>query len=56
MVVFAPMPSANVISAAAVNPGVRRNDRTAYRRSCARLSIIVDCPILILDSLSIVEW
>ena len=36
------MPSAIVITAAAVNPGVRRSDRAAYFRSCQIVSIIVE--------------
>ena len=36
--VFAPIPSAMVSTAAPVKPGVRRNWRSAYRRSAAMLS------------------
>ena len=34
MALLAPMPSARVMMATAVNPGVRRNIRRAYPASC----------------------
>jgi hypothetical protein len=34
--VFAPIPSANASVASAVNPGVRRNNRSIYRTSVAK--------------------
>src|SRR5438093_936812 len=37
--VFAPMPSASVMIAIAVNPGLFRSTRKPKRRSCSRVSI-----------------
>src|SRR4029453_3127242 len=36
MAVFAPMPSARVRTAVAVNPGLLHNARTAYHESCRK--------------------
>src|SRR5271170_3764768 len=38
MLVFAPMPMVRAVSAAKVNPGLLRRVRTAWRRSCQKIS------------------
>src|ERR1051326_3482657 len=47
MAIVAPMPMASVATAASVNAGAETSLRTAYRRSCRRVSIVYSggpCP------------